>query len=149
MSSSSRNRLGPFFSPSVSVIPLQRYIKSNGPASLLCFHIFRSPLLTECPAEPLPAASKAQIYQGEIWTRYPLAQSLEPTQNGVSFKAIAELRTIMNNIACCSFRHEEKVRAVPLARAREFFNELQAWYDDLPESLTPRNIVLPCHLKIQ
>ncbi|KAI0142576.1 hypothetical protein F4776DRAFT_612622 [Hypoxylon sp. NC0597] len=116
--------------------------------TLATFHTFQPPIMKEPPTRPLPDLDEASEYFGEIWVKYPLGREPIPIHNGLVFRAICQLRVIMNEITILSFDHPRSFNRMPLNSAIEFRSRLLAWYEDLPEPLHARNAAIPSHLKL-
>jgi len=86
---------------------------------------------------------------GDIWLKYPATVGPTPTFLGMVFKAVAEFRTIMNEIVRCS--HHGPSSPVFLQRngVKEILGKLRGWYDGLPDPLLSKNIALPVHFHLQ
>jgi hypothetical protein len=94
----------------------------------------------------LPDPSLNPAWYGEIWTRYPLSQSLSPTYYGYYLKAISDFRVILGELCHASFGKRPKLAA---QQAIVFICQLKDWFDSLPRVLKPMNIVLPAHFLMQ
>jgi len=116
------------------------------PLRLVGFSFLFPPLLEKPPEVPLPDASENGRFYGEIWVKYPLAQSLVPSHFGHVFKARCQFRVIMNDF--CRAAHS-KGSALTLEKADELHSRLRGWYDGLPAPLLAKNIALPGHLQLQ
>ncbi|OTA97230.1 hypothetical protein M434DRAFT_387002 [Hypoxylon sp. CO27-5] len=116
--------------------------------TLTTFHTFQPPIIKEPPTRPLPDPDEIPAYFGEIWVKYPHGR--EPTRiyNGIAFKAICQLRVIMNEITILSFDHPRSFTRMSFSAAIEFRWRLLAWYKDLPEPLQACNAAIPSHLKL-
>lgn len=105
-------------------------------------------MLKEPPATPLPDPVEQPQWYGELWVRYPLTQSPVPTHHGFQFKARAEFWTIMNEFSCLAFSDHRAPCKLSINQIFTVHNRLKAWLHNLPEPLTPKNIVLPHQLKL-
>jgi hypothetical protein len=94
----------------------------------------------------LPDPSAHAAWYGEIWTRYPLNQTLSPTYYGHVFKATSDFRVILGELCHAFFNTESKLSA---QQTVEFVRRLTGWYKGLPAVLTPKYIVLPAHFLMQ
>jgi hypothetical protein len=117
--------------------------------SLHCYVCFEPPLIHTPPDIPLPDPSADPEWYGEMWIKYPMNQKLLPTYFGYLFKAKADFRVIMNDIALHYFGKSESTPKLNLQKVKGFHSRLRNWYDKLPEPLTARRIVLPSHLMLQ
>jgi len=117
--------------------------------SLFCFHYFRPPLIDRPPDVSLPDPSADPGWYGELWIQYPRRGTLHPSHSGDVFKAKAEFAIIMNDAAQRLFGVEPRLQGISAAEIAQFYLRFRDWYDALPESLSPRKIALPSHLKIQ
>lgn len=101
------------------------------------------------PREPLPDYPEASEYFGEVWLRYPSAQSPVPAAHGYGVRAISELRIIMGQVALRFFSQAGSSPPIALEEAFTFRERLVAWYYRLPARLSAQYIVQPSQLKIQ
>ncbi|RSL52669.1 hypothetical protein CEP54_010772 [Fusarium duplospermum] len=106
------------------------------------FHFYLEPLLPNPPAIQLPPDL------GEIFVMYPQSQSPLPIQHSSVFRAVAEFRTIMNEIGNRTFGPGKAQGAVSFTEALNYRAKLLEWMHSLPVSLSPSRIVLPAQLKI-
>ncbi|PVH92879.1 hypothetical protein DM02DRAFT_662521 [Periconia macrospinosa] len=111
--------------------------------SHLAWQFFRRPFLAKPPMFALPDPSVNAAWYGEIWLRYPLSETLSPTNYGHVFKALSDFRIILGELCYASFGTDSKI---PEEQAMAFVSRLLAWYKKLPIPLMPKNIVLPVHL---
>lgn len=65
------------------------------------------------------------------------------------FRAIAEFRTIINDIANDVFLFSGGKKPQTLAEAIVYRHKLQQWYNRLPDHLGPQNIIVPAHFHLQ
>jgi hypothetical protein len=112
---------------------------------LQSYYTYKPPLLKKPPEIPLPD----QADYGEIWVKYPIAQIALPTNYGIQFRATAELRMIMNDIACHFADHPTSGNRMSPEETVKFYSRLRSWYDALPAPLTASKIVLPSELILQ
>ncbi|KAF2186137.1 hypothetical protein K469DRAFT_726495 [Zopfia rhizophila CBS 207.26] len=113
-----------------------------------CFYFVKPPLVNEPPKAALPDRGTAPAFFGEIWIKYPHAQTLFPLHLGHTFLALAELRKLMNDIGREALSNQRTHAEISLDRASTFHAQLRAWYQGLPEALGPERIVLPPHLLV-
>ncbi|KAI1410532.1 hypothetical protein F5Y13DRAFT_201990 [Hypoxylon sp. FL1857] len=111
------------------------------------FYFSRRPYVKDPPAYPLPDPLLDPKFYGEVWLRYPLSQTLFPTNLGCVIKANLELRALMNDMAWELFE-DDKPPHMSVEKALECKSRLDAWFVNLPEPLMPTKIVLPDHIKI-
>lgn len=81
--------------------------------------------------------------------KYPLNQTIFPAHHGHLFKAKAELWSITNDIALQAFKYSGSRQRLSIEQILGFYSRLTAWYNNLPEPLTPKRIVLPDQFKLQ
>jgi hypothetical protein len=67
---------------------------------------------------------------------------------GNTFKALADLRIIMNDIAA-AFNEVNRDSSATVHMIQMFCVQLDRWYRNLPVDLAARNICFPWQLKIQ
>lgn len=117
------------------------------------YYFFKAPLLEHPPQIPLPDTQTGADFYGEILLRYPHTTGLTRLHFPDVFKTWANLRVLVNEISVELFgeRRAPSHQPRPLSREKlQYFRRgLDAWYQNLPESLKPNTIVLPCHLRIQ
>jgi hypothetical protein len=113
---------------------------------MVAFSFMFAPLISEPPSYALPDPSDGAQWYGEVWLKYPLAQSLAPSYFGHVLRARSQFRIIMNDYCQTAY---SKGSTVALEKANEFHLRLKDWHDALPEPLTPKRIVLPGHLHLQ
>ncbi|KAL2134955.1 hypothetical protein VTI74DRAFT_10276 [Chaetomium olivicolor] len=118
--------------------------------SLESYHYLQPPPVKEPPKSPLPEPLQYPQWYGELWVKYPQSQTRLPTYHGLLFKAKADFWTIMNEFSLLTFSHRHTAIAPKLSVSEvlPFYHRLRAWERNLPEPLTPRNIVLPHQLKL-
>lgn len=98
---------------------------------------------------PLPDPVQDKSWYGESWIIYPLDRFPVSTNFGILHKAKLEFHLIVASIARRVFRRAEHIEKLSIAEAEWYQASLESWYNGLPESLTPANIVFPTQLKIQ
>lgn len=82
--------------------------------SLQSYHREKPPLVATPPDLALPTEPNAL---GEIWVKYPTANSPIPLHFSETFRAIVEFRTIMNDIANSSNPSQDSKVIIGLAQA--------------------------------
>ncbi|RGP70996.1 nitrogen assimilation transcription factor nit-4 [Fusarium sporotrichioides] len=113
--------------------------------SLSAFLFMFAPLIKEPPVWTLPDPSKDRYWYGETWVNYPLNHGLSPLDMGQVLQARCQFRIIMNEFCNAAYSEGSEI---DLNLAHRFRGRLESWYRDLPESLTPKRIVLPGQLQI-
>ncbi|KAF4445635.1 hypothetical protein F53441_10635 [Fusarium austroafricanum] len=113
--------------------------------ALSAFSFMLSPLIKEPPRWPLPDPAKDPSWYGEIWVNYPLNHGLSPMYLGEVIRARSQFRIIMNEFCDAAYSEGSKV---DINLAYQFLEQTEEWYNNLPESLTPRKIVLPGQLQL-
>jgi hypothetical protein len=113
---------------------------------MIAYQFFEIPLVRQPPRFPLPDPIANSEWYSQTWIKYPLTHTLIPTHFPLLFKAQAEFRVIMNEICLESLGDSPKLTS---ERAKGFFLRLTEWYDNLPEPLSPREIVLPEQFYLQ
>ncbi|KAH8677830.1 hypothetical protein BX600DRAFT_138214 [Xylariales sp. PMI_506] len=124
--------------------------------SLHCSLLFEPTLIAEAPKVPLPDPATEPEWYGEVWLRYPSSHKPCPSLFGELFKARCEVRVIMNDIVARYFGRPGYIedKAAPISdrstinEVNFFHNRLCNWYQNLPESLSPKKIVLPSQLML-
>ena len=106
---------------------------------------FYTPLLQEPPDVPLPCPQENLDWYGELYLKYPLNQRLYPAQFGKLFKSRAAFYMILNELRL-RLSVEEPLSDEDIAG---FYSRFKDWFQNLPEPLSPRKVVLPDHLKLQ
>jgi hypothetical protein len=101
------------------------------------------------PTVPLPDPTQRLQWYGEVWVKYPKNPCIFPSNFGHFFKAKAEFLIILNEISLQCFRAVEPQGAMMGQNLSAFESRLENWYNGLPECLSPTNIALPAHLKLQ
>ncbi|EUC50478.1 hypothetical protein COCMIDRAFT_32300 [Bipolaris oryzae ATCC 44560] len=110
--------------------------------SHIAWQYLRPPVLVEPPKAALPDPATNSAWYGEIWTRYPLSQTLSPTHHAHYFKAITDFRVIVCELSHASFGNDSPLSA---QQAMIFVRRFLSWFKALPTVLEPKNIVLPAH----
>ncbi|GKU05642.1 nitrogen assimilation transcription factor nit-4 [Fusarium langsethiae] len=113
--------------------------------SLSAFLFMFAPLIKEPPVWTLPDPSKDRYWYGETWVNYPLNHGLSSLDMGQVLRARCQFRIIMNEFCNAAYSEGSKI---DLNLAHRFRGRLESWYRDLPESLTPKRIVLPGQLQL-
>lgn len=133
---------------------VRNLIQSNLPAyrvSTLSFQLMTTPVLRTPPQSHVPDPEQDIDWFGEIWLKYPSGSALVPLQCGLTFKAKMDFSVILNEAMLDIDRDSNKdlltqngaTRIIAITRL------LDHWHHNLPESLSPTNIVFPSQLKLQ
>ncbi|KAK1830892.1 hypothetical protein QBC39DRAFT_100834 [Podospora conica] len=117
-------------------------------AVMQSYYFFREPLIREPPEMPLPDPNNGSSWYGEFYLEYPLCSTYFPAFHAHTVQGIASLRTILGDIASKAFRNGKKVHCLTWDEAMQYKAQLDKWFEDLPDPLTPKRIVFPWHLKI-
>ncbi|KAG5656585.1 hypothetical protein KAF25_000172 [Fusarium avenaceum] len=112
------------------------------------FHEFKAPLLDAPPKITLPSTVESSNFYGEFWLQYPPNRQPVPVSYGNTFKAIADFRSIMNDVAAAFFSKLNRGPGATVHRIQMFCVQLDDWYRNLPADLTARNICFPWQLKL-
>lgn len=105
-----------------------------------------APLIKKPPLWTLPDPEQDPSWYGEIRVKYPLNHGLSSMHMGEVFRAKSQFRIIMNEFCIAAYSDYSKV---DINLAYYFRERLEDWYNGLPESLTPKKIVLPGQLQLQ
>ena len=111
------------------------------------YRFFKPPLITKPPEFPPPDPVAHPEWYGEIYVRYSSSSVPVPTNHPQVFHAICHFRVLLNEIAASTFGGRNKGMSLNLTL--HYYRRLKAWFDDLPERLNPKHIVLPAHFKTQ
>ena len=115
----------------------------------LCRYMFCiPPLLHTPPPYPLPDPITSPKWYGELQVKYSIDTENFSTHFGLLFKAKAEICVIMNEISACCFTDSSNP-TLSLIDLNSFNSRLDTWFDSLPNSLHPRNIILPGQIMLQ
>lgn len=126
--------------------PLVQFLTLANVFRLSAFSFMIAPAIKKPPIWVLPDPSKDPSWYGETWVNYPLNRGLSPLNMGQVLRARCQFRIIMNEFCNTAYSGGYKI---DLELANHFRGRLESWYHGLPESLTPRRIVLPGHLQLQ
>lgn len=80
--------------------------------------------------------------------KYPLSSTLVPAQCGQHFKAVSGLRAIIHDMATIGYG-QTPYPEDSLEPVLAIFSRLERWFSELPDALSPQNIVFPWQLKLQ
>ncbi|KAH7027228.1 uncharacterized protein B0I36DRAFT_364465 [Microdochium trichocladiopsis] len=112
------------------------------------YFFFKRPMFPGPPLCELPGADDTAWY-GDLWLWYPGEhERLVPSHAGAVLKASMGLRVIQHAIACAFFERPEGSPAPSGRQIEQFQHQLYRWFDALPESISPKNTVLPMHLRL-
>lgn len=115
----------------------------------MSYYFYREPLIRLPPEVPLPDPESNPAWYSEVWLRYPTTGAVVPMYHGHTFRAIAALRVILNDIAQQVFTRPKERQAISWDEASYFRQRLDHLFATLPGVLTPSKIVFPCHMKLQ
>jgi hypothetical protein len=108
--------------------------------------------LGDPPGVTLPDPAENPAWYGEFMLVYPPNTAAPSPMNWPhTFRAMCQLRVIMNQVAHEAFRdhHPQGVAGLPRQRALEIQSRLREWYEGLPGPLQPKMAVFPSHLRLQ
>ncbi|KAM0215659.1 hypothetical protein ACHAPQ_011776 [Fusarium lateritium] len=88
------------------------------------FHVFKAPLLATPPKIVLPSTDNGSNSYGEFWVQYPPNRQPVSVGYGNTFKAIADFRAIMNDIAAAFFDEGNRDSNATLNRIQTFCVQL-------------------------
>ncbi|KAM0257974.1 hypothetical protein ACHAPA_011474 [Fusarium lateritium] len=116
----------------------------------LSFQLMTTPLLQAPPKSLVPDPGRDAEWFGEIWLKYPSSSALVPLQCGVTFKAKMDFSVILNEAMLEIERGSNKdlLTRTGTTRIIAITKKLDHWYHNLPESLSPTNVVFPSQLKL-
>ncbi|XEU94964.1 hypothetical protein FSHL1_000248 [Fusarium sambucinum] len=109
------------------------------------YHHKRPPLLTSPPTVALPTADEAY---GEIWIRYSASHSPIPVHFSNIFIALAQFRTILNEISDRLNSPVISQKVMDIGEASLYYHRLEEWYNTLPRCLDAHNVVFPAHFNL-
>lgn len=116
----------------------------------MSYYFFREPMIRHPPEVPLPDPESNPAWYGEVLLRYPTTGAIVPMRHGHTFKAIAALRIILNDISGSVFTSPDRTKhVISWDEASLFRQRLDGLFENLPQVLTPSKIVFPCHMKLQ
>ncbi|KAF2634761.1 nitrate assimilation regulatory protein nirA [Massarina eburnea CBS 473.64] len=104
------------------------------------------------PSTPLPDPDEKPDWYGEFYIRYPMDSKPLSVNFEHLFKAKCDLALLMNAVSNNLFtpqgEHMRRSKHRPGELAKGFIQNLQAWYDALPVSLLPKNVVFPAQFQL-
>ncbi|KAJ4257973.1 hypothetical protein NW762_008110 [Fusarium torreyae] len=112
------------------------------------FYLRQEPLIKEPPETPLPDIMADPSWFGEIWVRYPLSDTPVPTHFGHVVKATMDLRSLMHEVASALFKGKGLDENPSPETLNSFRSKLDNLFNQLPEVLSSKNLILPMHLRI-
>ncbi|KAF5026003.1 hypothetical protein F66182_1905 [Fusarium sp. NRRL 66182] len=135
------------------VIPFLNCLKNANLAdnsSTLSYQFMTTPLLKTPPRNPLPDPDRDPDWYGEIWLKYPSSSVLVPLRYGITFKAKMELSIVLNEamLEISDYKDGNDSAQDAAKRIVNMAKRLEAWYQALPEPLSPSKIVFPSQLKL-
>lgn len=110
------------------------------------FHYRRPLYQDQPPKEPLPPYAQASELWGDVYVRYPGSQQPISTHHAQGVRAVCGLRAIMADIVRTTYHSN---RNLSLEQAMEYRQYFLAWFQGLPQPLTPYYIVFPPQLELQ
>ncbi|UKZ84703.1 uncharacterized protein TrAFT101_000603 [Trichoderma asperellum] len=111
------------------------------------YYYYRAPLIPDPPAVPLPDPERHPFWYGDFMLKYPLSSTLVPAQCGQHFKAVSGLRAIIHDMATIGYS-QTPYPEDSLEPVLAIFSRLEKWFSELPDALSPQNIVFPWQLKL-
>ncbi|KAL9488234.1 hypothetical protein ACSS6W_000511 [Trichoderma asperelloides] len=111
------------------------------------YYYYRAPLIPDPPAVPLPDPERHPFWYGDFMLKYPLSSTLVPAQCGQHFKAVSGLRAIIHDMATIGYG-QTPYPEDSLEPVLAIFSRLERWFSELPDALSPQNIVFPWQLKL-
>ncbi|ATY63020.1 C6 transcription [Cordyceps militaris] len=113
--------------------------------TLIAFSFLHAPLVKEVPKCPLPDAVQDPDWYGQLWVKYPASSTLVSMHFGQMFEKKTQFRIIMNEFCQEAYGTTLGVNSF---KAEGLRRKLEHWFEHLPESLKPKNIVLPAQLQL-
>ncbi|KZM24621.1 DNA binding [Ascochyta rabiei] len=111
------------------------------------YYYRRPPFIRNPPAFAAPDPDVDLEWYGDIYVRYPLSPTVTRMYLGHVIKATIDLRLIVNDISLLQFVHNEEKELSP-QQVLDFKARLDGLMKQLPVTLAPRRISLPCHLNV-
>lgn len=98
----------------------------------------------------MPDPGSDPTWYGEILLRYPAVGTIVRMHYGHTFRAVAALRSILIDLSFFAFAGTDRSHQVlTWVEANMFRRRLDNLFGTLPEELTPKKMVYPCHMKFQ
>lgn len=126
--------------------------------ALHVYILFEPPLIKKPPDVPLPDPATNPEWYGQIWLKYPGDSKLHTTHFPYQFQAQCQVRVTMNDMWMERFGSSRQsspeggttmLPSTQLEQTTEFYARLKAWFDSLPDPLTPPRIVFPSQILLQ
>ncbi|KAK4662407.1 hypothetical protein QC763_0087920 [Podospora pseudopauciseta] len=123
--------------------------------ALHVYILFEPPLINKPPDVPLPDPATNPEWYGQICLKYPGDTKLHTTHFPYQFQAQCQVRVIMNDMWIERFGSSRQsspeggttmLPSTQLEQTNEFYARLKAWFDSLPDPLTPPRIVFPSQI---
>lgn len=123
--------------------------------ALHVYILFEPPLIKKPPDVPLPDPATNPEWYGQIWLKYPGDSKLHTTHFPYQFQAQCQVRVTMNDMWMERFGSSRQsspeggttmLPSTQLEQTTEFYARLKAWFDSLPDPLTPPRIVFPSQI---
>ena len=115
---------------------------------LLAFSLHQVPFLPGPPHDSLPSPTDRPGFYGQFWVQYAGHDVPINADFGVLFECRAKFRIIVAQYCSAAYR-EHKADSEPTDLAYYCRLQLLEWFNALPVSLRPGNIVLPAQLQLQ
>lgn len=115
----------------------------------MCYGFWRAPVLLEPPEASMPDPAEDPSWYGEMWLKYPLSSTPYPANSGDLFKAKAAFHVILNEAGATVFSPSNTSQKLTVVEVAHFYSRFKQWHSELPETLSPKKIVLPADLKLQ
>lgn len=112
------------------------------------YYYRRAPFVKDPPALEAPDPDVNPEWYGEVYIRYPLSPTITRMYLGHVMKATINLRVIMNDISLLQFTSTESTE-LSFDQVLKFKARLDALMQNLPATLAPSRILLPCHFNVQ
>jgi len=116
---------------------------------MYAYVLHERPQVEQPPSIPLPDPNKDSSWYGQIRLRYPQDQKAYTAHFPLVFKAMCDVRAIMNSEWIEVFGRQDPKSTIPLDRVHSYYLKLKRWFDNLPTELSPENITLPSQLLLQ
>ena len=129
-------------------VPMFYVYCSSDIRSLLAFSLQQAPLVPRPPYDPVPSSRESPEWYAQIWLRYPEHSVPINANFGVFFEYRARFRIIMAQY-CNAAYGKQRDAALSIIDAHLYRLQMLEWFESLPDSLRPENIVLPPQLQLQ
>ncbi|KAF9701037.1 hypothetical protein EKO04_000295 [Ascochyta lentis] len=111
------------------------------------YYYRRAPFIRDPPAFAAPDPDVDPDWYGELYVRYPLSPTVTPMYLGHVVKATIDLRLIVNDLSLLQFA-QSKEQELSSEQVLDFKTRLDGLMQQLPITLAPHRISLPCHFNI-